>query len=216
MGQKVHPIAFRLGINKTWKSRWFNLKEMPRLIAEDEKIRKFIRKRSAGAGISSIDIERMGETIRVTIHTDKPGIVIGRGGAEVENIKSEIDDLTGKRTVINIEQIKTPHTNAMLVAESISTALIKKIRFRSILKRSIDRAMDEGVDGIKIAISGRLNGAEIARTEWMKKGRIPLQTLRANIDYGFCEAKTTYGNIGIKVWICKGEVLEEEAQNAQA
>ncbi|MFH1414893.1 MAG: 30S ribosomal protein S3 [Elusimicrobiota bacterium] len=216
MGQKVHPIVFRLGVNKTWDSRWFNPKEMPILIAEDEMIRRYIRKRASNAGIAKIVIERMGETIRVTIHTDKPGIIIGRGGSEVENIKDEIDDLTGKRTVINIEQIKKPNINAYLIAESISAALLKKMRFRNILKRAVSRAMEEGVDGIKIAVSGRLNGAEIARTEWLKKGRIPLQTLRADIDYGFCEAKTTYGNIGIKVWVCNGEVTEEskEVDNA--
>jgi len=216
MGQKVHPIGFRLGVNKTWQSRWFNLKEMPKFIAEDEKIRKFIKKRNMSAGISRIDIERMGETIRVTICTDKPGVIIGRGGAEVENIKNEIDDMTGKRTVINIEQIKKPSIDANLVAESIAAALVKKIKFRSILKRAISRAMEGGVQGIKIAVSGRLNGAEIARTEWMKEGKIPLQTLRANIDYGFCEAKTTYGNIGIKVWICHEDAKKTgELEGAQ-
>ena len=137
MGQKVHPIGFRLGINKTWQSRWFNLKEMPRFIVEDEKVRKYIRNRVKNIGISKIEIERMGETIRVTIHTDKPGIIIGRGGSEVENIKNEIDDMTGKRSIINIEQIKKPNTDARLIAESIATALIKKIRFRSILNRAI-------------------------------------------------------------------------------
>jgi small subunit ribosomal protein S3 len=210
MGQKVHPIGFRLGINKTWQSRWFNLKEMPKFIAEDEKIRKFVIKRTGNAGISKIEIERMGESIRVTIHTDKPGIIIGRGGGEVENIKSEIEDITGKRTSINIEQIKRPGMDAALIAESIAVALTKKMKFRTVLKRAIARAMEEGVSGIKIAVSGRLNGAEIARTEWMKEGRIPLQTLRADIDYGFRESHTTYGNIGVKVWVCHGEVLEEK------
>jgi small subunit ribosomal protein S3 len=160
----------------------------------------------------------MGETVRVTIHTDKPGVVIGRGGSEVENIKNEIDDITGKRTVINIEHIKRPTVDARLVAESIANALIKKIRFRSVLKKSIARAMEEGVEGIKVAVSGRLNGAEIARTEWMKEGKIPLQTLRADIDYGYREARTTYGIIGVKVWICKGEVLAPsgEEDNVEA
>ncbi len=216
MGQKVHPIGFRLGINKTWQSRWFNLKEMPRFIVEDEKVRKYIRNRVKNIGISKIEIERMGETIRVTIHTDKPGIIIGRGGSEVENIKNEIDDMTGKRSIINIEQIKKPNKDARLIAESIAVALVKKIRFRSILKRAVSNAMEEGVQGVKIAVSGRLNGSEIARTEWMKKGRIPLQTLRADIDYGFCESKTTYGNIGVKVWICNGEVLRESLYKEDA
>ncbi len=219
MGQKVHPIGFRLGVNKTWQSRWFNMKEMPRLIAEDEKIRKYIRNRIHGAGISKLDIERMGETVRITIYTDKPGIVIGRGGTEVENIKNEIEKKKKKRTVINIEQIKKAHIDAYLIAESIAAALIKKMKFRSVLKRAVSRAMEEGVPGIKIAVSGRLNGAEIARTEWIKEGKIPLQTLRADIDYGFCEAKTTYGNIGVKVWICRGEIIlgsEGKEENAEA
>jgi len=209
MGQKVHPIGFRLGINKIWKSRWFNLKEMPRFIAEDEKIRKFVRSRVGEAGISRVDIERMGENLRVTIYTDKPGVIIGKGGAAVENLKSEIDDMTGFNTSINIEHILKPQKNAYLIAEGIARALEKKIRFRSIMKRSIERTIQEGAEGIKIAVSGRLNGAEIARTEWMKEGRVPLQTIRADIDYGFCEANTTYGNIGVKVWVCHGEKVKE-------
>lgn len=213
MGQKVHPIGFRLGINKPWQSRWFNIKEMPKFIVEDEKIRRYIRKRIGNAGISTIDIERMGETIKVIIRTDKPGIIIGRGGSEVENIKNEIDDMSKKNTVINIEQIKKPNSDANLIAESIAAALVKKIKFRSVLKRAVARAMEDGVEGIKVAVSGRLNGAEIARTEWLKKGKIPLQTLRADIDYGFREAKTTYGNIGVKVWVCHGEVLVKTGES---
>lgn len=212
MGQKVNPIAFRLGINKTWESRWFNLKEMPKLIKEDVNIRKFIRERAKTASISRIDIERMGENIRITIHTDKPGIIIGKGGMEVENIKNEIDDMTGKNTIINIEHIKRPQIDANIIGKSIAMALQKKMMFRGVLKRSIDRAMQEGAAGIKIMISGRLNGAEIARTEWLKKGKIPLQTIRANIDYGFNEAKTTYGNIGIKVWVYLGDIVEDKKQ----
>ena len=207
MGQKINPISFRLGINKTWESRWFNLKEMPRLLKEDQDIRNFIRNRADGAGIAKVEIERFGDNIRVTIHTDKPGAIIGKGGAEVENLKSEIEDITSKNTSINIEHIKKPHINASLIAEGIAHALEKKMRFRALIKRAIDKAMQEGVQGIKISISGRLNGSEIARTEWTKKGRIPLQTLRADIDYGVYEAKTTYGIIGIKVWVCNGEKL---------
>ena len=210
MGQKVNPISFRLGVNKTWSSRWFNLKEMPKLIKEDEKIRKFIRKRAGMAGISQVDIERMGETVRVTIHTEKPGIIIGKGGGEVENIKSEIDDMTGKRTIINIESVKKPQVNAGLIAESIAHALEKQMRFRGVMKKSIEKAIQGGAQGIKILVSGRLNGSEIARRESMKEGRIPLQTIRADIDYGFYEANTTYGNIGVKVWVCHGEILKEK------
>lgn len=219
MGQKVHPVGFRLGINKDWKSKWLNLKEMPRLIAEDEKIRKFIKSRSRGAGISRIEIERMGDNIRVTIHTDKPGIIIGKGGAEVENLKSEIDDMTNKRTIVNIEHIKNPQSDARLIGESIASALEKKMRFRGVMKRAISRTIEEeGVEGVKISLSGRLNGSEIARTEWMKEGSVPLQTIRAEIDYAFCEAKTTYGNIGIKVWVCHGEKMgdiEREQEDAK-
>jgi small subunit ribosomal protein S3 len=218
MGQKVHPLAYRLGINKDWESRWFNLKEMPRLIVEDENIRKFIRKRVGNAGIARIDIERMGENVRITIRTDKPGVIIGKGGAEVENLKSEIDDMTKKNAIINIEQIKNSRRDARLVAEGIASALEKKMRFRAVLKKTIDRVIQEGAEGVKIAVSGRLNGAEIARTEWMKEGRIPLQTIRADIDYGFCEAKTAYGNIGIKVWVCNGQNFskKQETESAQA
>ena len=208
MGQKVHPIGFRLGINKVWQSRWFNLKEMPRLIAEDEKIRKFIKKRTSNTGVSRVDIERMGESLRITIHTDKPGIIIGKGGSEVENMKSEIDDMTNLRSVINIEHIKNPASDAYLIAEGIAKALEKKMKFRNLMKRSISRSIQSGVQGIKISISGRLNGAEIARTEWVKEGRVPLQTIRADIDYGFCEAMTTYGNIGVKVWVYNGEIQD--------
>jgi small subunit ribosomal protein S3 len=210
MGQKVNPISFRLGINKTWESRWFNLKEMPRFLKEDIDIRKFIRARCEAAAISRIDIERMGDNIRITIHTDKPGVIIGKGGIEAENIKQEIDDITSKNTILNIEHVKSPQLNAYIIASGIAQALQKKMRFRNILKRAIDRAMQEGAQGVKIMVSGRLNGAEIARTEWLKDGKIPLQTLRADIDYGFCEAKTTYGNIGIKVWVCHGEAGYEK------
>ncbi len=215
MGQKVHPTVFRLGINKNWRSRWFNLKKMPEFIAQDEKIRRFLRNRVDNTGISRIDIERMGENIRVSIYTDKPGVIIGKGGGEVENLKTEIEDMTGYRTTINIEQVKKPQLDAYLVADGIAKALEKKIRFRSVMKRALDRTIQDGAKGVKISVSGRLNGSEIARTEWTKEGRIPLQTIRADIDYGFCEAKTTYGNIGIKVWIYHGELLglEEKKEN---
>ncbi len=215
MGQKVHPTVFRLGINKNWRSRWFNLKKMPEFIAQDEKIRRFLRNRVDNTGISRIDIERMGENIRGSIYTDKPGVIIGKGGGEVENLKTEIEDMTGYRTTINIEQVKKPQLDAYLVADGIAKALEKKIRFRSVMKRALDRTIQDGAKGVKISVSGRLNGSEIARTEWTKEGRIPLQTIRADIDYGFCEAKTTYGNIGIKVWIYHGELLglEEKKEN---
>jgi small subunit ribosomal protein S3 len=209
MGQKVNPIAFRLGVNKTWRSRWFNPKEMPRLIKEDDQIRKFVRGRIENAGISRIDIERMGDNVRVTIHTDRPGVIIGKGGSEVEAIKDEIEDMTGKRSIVNIKHIKNPQTDAYIIANSIAKALEKKMRFRSVIKRALYRTSREGVKGVKICVSGRLNGAEIARTEWVKEGRVPLQTIRADIDYGFCEANTTYGNIGIKVWVFNGEIYDD-------
>lgn len=212
MGQKVNPFSFRLNVNKNWRSKWFNLKQMPELIAEDEKIRKLIRKRSGDAGISEIIIERMGENVRVTIHTDKPGVIIGKGGSEAEKLKEEIDDISGKKTVVNIEQVKNPLTNAALIAQNIATALEKKIRFRYVVRRAVSRAMESGAKGVKIAVSGRLNGAEIARTEWMKEGRVPLQTIRADLDYGFIEAKTTYGNIGVKVWVFHGEKIEDSSE----
>ncbi len=208
MGQKVNPLSFRLTVDKNWQSKWFDLKHMPKLIAEDQKIRKFIKAKSSDAGISKIVIERMGDNVRVTIHTDKPGVIIGKGGSEAEKLKEEIDAITGKTTVVNIEQVKNPLTDATLIAQSIATALERKVRFRFIMRRSLERAIESGAEGIKIAVSGRLNGAEIARTEWMKEGRVPLQTIRADLDYGFVEANTTYGNIGVKVWVFNGEKLE--------
>ncbi len=215
MGRKVHPTGYRLGINKDWQSRWFNLKEMPKFIAQDEQIRRLLRKRIDAAGISKIEIERMGEMLRVTIHTDKPGVIIGKGGGEVENLKSELEDLTGFRTTLNIEQVKRPQSDASLIADGIAQALERKVRFRSIMKRTVSRTIQDGAGGVKIAVSGRLNGAEIARTEWMKEGRIPLQTIRADIDYGFSEANTTYGNIGVKVWVYHGECADNSGGDTE-
>ncbi len=216
MGQKVNPISFRLGVNKDWRSKWFNLKEMPELIAEDEKIRSFIKENSGNAGVSKVIIERMGENVRVTIHTDKPGVIIGKGGAEAEKLKDEIDNLTGKKTAVNIEQVKNPMIDAALISQNIASALQKKIRFRNVMRRAVSRAMESGAKGIKVAVSGRLNGAEIARTEWTKEGRVPLQTIRAGLDYGYVEAVTTYGNIGIKVWVFHGENLTEKEGSENA
>ncbi|MGM0441106.1 MAG: 30S ribosomal protein S3 [Elusimicrobiota bacterium] len=215
MGQKVNPVSLRLGVNKTWKSQWFDLDNMPKLIEEDYKIRNFIRDRvEESAGISRIDIKRAGnENIKIVVHTDKPGVIIGKGGSEVENIKNEIEDITGKTTDINIEHIKNPQADAAIIGRSIATALEKKMRFRPVMKRALYRAYNEkDVEGVKVAVSGRLNGSEIARTEWLKEGKVPLQTIRADIDYNFCEANTTYGNIGIKVWVCKGEIIGAEKE----
>jgi small subunit ribosomal protein S3 len=208
MGQKIHPIGLRVGIIKDWEGRWFaQKKEYSGLILEDLKIRKFIKKRLYASGIAKIEIERAANRIKVTIHTARPGMVIGRQGAEVEVIRKEIEGFSGKQVQLNIAEVKTPELNAQLVAENIAFQLERRTSFRRAMKQSIGRTMKFGAQGVKVRCSGRLMGAEIARTEGYSEGKVPLHTLRADIDYGFAEANTTYGKIGVKVWIYKGEIL---------
>lgn len=209
MGQKVHPIGLRLGINKEWDSKWFSTREYASQLHEDIKIRAFMKKRLKLAGVSRIRIERTGKFVRIEISTARPGRVIGERGQGIETIKTDLQALTEKQIYINIIEVKNPEADAQLVADNISFQLEKQISFRRAMKKSINSAMQGGALGIKVAISGRLGGAEIARREWMKEGRIPLHTLRADIDYGFAEAFTTYGQIGIKVWVFKKEIMKE-------
>ncbi len=212
MGQKVHPIGFRLGISKTWESQWYAEKEFSRLLHEDIKIRKYIKKKLQHAGISKITIERAAQKVKVNIYTARPGIIIGKRGTEVENLKSELEKMTDKELYLNIQEVRRAETDSQLVAENIALQLERRISFRRAMKKSVSSAMKLGVKGIKISCSGRLGGAEIARTEWYREGRVPLHTLRADIDYGFAEALTTYGLIGVKIWTFKGEILKKEGK----
>ena len=209
MGQKTNPIGFRLGIVKPWASRWFAIKDMPALLKEDELIRKYLLTRLGHAAIAEIHVERRPGKVTVTVHTGRPGVVIGKKGTEVDKLRDELAQLTGKEAAINVEEIKRPETSAQLVADNIAHQLQQRISFRRAMKRSIQSAMRMGAQGIKVRASGRLGGAEIARTEGYHEGRVPLHTLRADIDYATSTAKTTYGTIGIKVWIFKGEVVED-------
>lgn len=214
MGQKVHPIGLRLGYTKSWSSKWYAEREYPALLHEDLKIRKLVKDKLAHAGVSRIEIERSAQTAKINIYTARPGIIIGRKGAEVEKLKKDLEILTGKQIHINIMEVKKPEIEAQLVAENVALQLEKRIAFRRAMKKSVAAALRFGAQGIKIRCSGRLAGAEIARSEWYREGRVPLHTLRADIDYGFTEAKTTYGQIGIKVWIYKGEILPEREEIA--
>lgn len=209
MGQKTNPIGFRLGIVKPWASRWFATKDMPALLKEDELIRKYLLTRLGHAAIAEIHVERRPGKVTVTVHTGRPGVVIGKKGTEVDKLRDELAQLTGKEAAINVEEIKRPETSAQLVADNIAHQLQQRISFRRAMKRSIQSAMRMGAQGIKVRASGRLGGSEIARTEGYHEGRVPLHTLRADIDYATSTAKTTYGTIGIKVWIFKGEVVED-------
>jgi small subunit ribosomal protein S3 len=209
MGQKTNPIGFRLGIVKPWVSRWFAAKDMPALLKEDELVRKYLLTRLGHAAIAEIHIERRPGKVTVTIHTGRPGVVIGKKGTEVDKLRDELAQLTGKEAAINVEEIKRPETSAQLVADNIAHQLQQRISFRRAMKRALQSAMRMGAQGIKVRASGRLGGAEIARTEGYHEGRVPLHTLRADIDYATSTAKTTYGTIGIKVWIFKGEVVED-------
>lgn len=215
MGQKVHPESFRLGIIKDWKSKWFAKKDYGDLLLEDFRIRKFIKERLYRAGISKIEIYRAGKRLRINIFAARPGIVIGRKGAEVERLKEDLSTITDKEMYLNIQEIEAPFLDAQLVAESVALQLEKRFGFRRAMKKMVENAMTAGAGGIKIACSGRLGGAEIARTEWYRKGRVPLHTLRANIDYGFSEAHTTYGRIGVKVWIFKEDKPEEKEKTKE-
>ena len=209
MGQKVHPTGFRLGIVKTWKSRWYAERNFPKLLQEDESLRKYLHQRLGHASLSQVEIERKPQKVILTIHTARPGVVIGKGGSEVDKLRDELGRLTTSEVAINVEEVKRPEIDAQLVADSIAHQLVQRVSFRRAMKRSVQNAMRAGAEGIKIQLAGRLNGAEIARTEGYKEGRIPLHTLRADIDYATSTAKTTYGTIGIKVWIFKGEVVED-------
>ena len=209
MGQKVHPIGFRLGIIKTWDSRWFSQKSYATLLHEDIKIRKIVKERLMHAGVSKIEIERAGQKAKINIHTARPGIIIGKKGAEVDKLKKDLEAMTGKQMYINIQEIRRPELDAQLVAENIALQLERRIAFRRAMKKSVTSALRLGAQGIKIMCAGRLAGAEIARTEWYREGRVPLHTLRADIQYGFFEAKTTMGQIGVKVWIYRGDVLQQ-------
>lgn len=210
MGQKVNPKGLRIGIIRDWDSKWYaGKKDFASLLHEDVKIRKFIKEKLYVAGISRIQIERAANRVKVTIHAAKPGIVIGRGGVEVENLRKKLEKMTDKQIHVNIAEVKVPELDAQLVAENVAAQLEKRMAFRRAMKQVVTRSLRMGSKGIKVACAGRLGGAEIARTEWYSEGKVPLHTLRADIDYGFTEANTTYGKIGVKVWLYKGEVLPE-------
>ena len=211
MGQKVNPIGLRLGINRTWDSRWFaNKATYGDLLHEDLRIRRFLEKRLSQAGVSRIVIERPHKKCRVTIYTARPGVVIGKKGADIEKLRSELQKLTSSETVLNIVEIRKPETDATLVAENIAQQLERRVAFRRAMKRAMQTAQRMGALGIRVNVAGRLGGAEIARMEWYREGRVPLHTLRADIDYGVATARTTYGSIGVKVWIFKGEIMEHD------
>ncbi len=219
MGQKVHPKGFRLGVTETWDSRWFARREYADLLHEDIKIRNFLKKRLYHAGVSKIDIERAANKAKINIHTARPGIVIGKKGAEIEKLKQELARLTRKETFINIHEVRRPDVDAQLVAENVALQLERRVAFRRAMKEALARAMRMGAQGVRIQSAGRLGGSEIARTEWYREGRVPLHTLRADVNYGFAEARTTHGIIGVRVWIFRGEVLsrqEEEQQRVSA
>jgi small subunit ribosomal protein S3 len=217
MGQKVNPHGLRVGIIKDWDTKWYaSDKNFGDLLVEDNNIRKHIKDKLYTAGISRIEIERAANKVKVNVHTAKPGLVIGKGGAGIEELRKELENLTGKGVLVNITEIKTPEIDAHLVAENIAAQLEKRISFRRAMKQAMSRAMKLGAKGIKTSVSGRLGGAEIARTEHYHEGTIPLQTLRADIDYGFAEANTTYGKIGVKTWIYKGEVLPAAKKEKKA
>jgi len=209
MGQKTHPVGFRLGIVQPWRSRWFATKDMPALLKEDELIRKYLKARLGHAAIAEVHVERKPGKVTVTVHTGRPGVVIGKRGAEVDKLRDELAQLTGKEAAINVEEIKRPEVSAQLVGDGIAHQLEQRISFRRAMKRAVQNAMRMGAQGIRVRVSGRLGGSEIARTEGYREGRVPLHTLRADIDYATSTAKTTYGTIGVKVWIFKGEVVEE-------
>ncbi|HXA50483.1 MAG TPA: 30S ribosomal protein S3 [Candidatus Acidoferrum sp.] len=208
MGQKVHPYGFRLGFNKPWRSRWFAKQGYPKLLQEDLELKAALRDRLKSAGVSSIEVDRPGNKLRVTIRTSRPGIIIGRKGAEIEKLKQDMAKKTKREVFIDIQEVHKPELDAQLVGESIALQLEKRVAFRRAMRKAVDSALRFGCKGIKVRVSGRLNGAEIARSEWYLQGQLPLHTLRADIDYGFAEAHTTYGVIGVKCWLYKGEILD--------
>ncbi len=208
MGQKVHPYGFRLGVTKTWRSRWFAKQDYARLLREDLELKNALRERLKSAGVSSVEVDRPGNKLRVTIRTSRPGIIIGRKGAEIEKLKGDLAKKTKREVFIDIQEVHKPELDAQLVAESIALQLEKRVAFRRAMRKAVDSALRFGCKGIKVRVSGRLNGAEIARSEWYLQGQLPLHTLRADLDYGFAQAYTTYGVIGIKCWTYKGEILD--------
>jgi small subunit ribosomal protein S3 len=205
MGQKVHPTGFRLGFNKTWRSRWYSERDYAALLHEDLKLKQELKKRFSHAGVSRVEVERAANKLKISIFTSRPGIIIGRKGQEVDKLKQEIQKRTGKEVFINIQEILKPELDAQLVSESVALQLEKRIAFRRAMRKAVDAALRFGAKGIKVRVSGRLNGAEIARSEWYLHGQLPLHTLRADVDYGFSEARTSFGQIGVKCWIFKGE-----------
>ena len=211
MGQKVHPIGFRLGVVKTWDSRWFAGKEYPNLVLEDRELRKFLKKKLYHAGIAKIEIERAANKIKVIIYTSRPGIVIGKKGSEIDTLKKELVNMVNREVMIDIQEVRKPEVDAQLVAENVASQLVRRVAFRRAMKKAVQNTMKFGAQGIKIACAGRLGGAEMARREWYREGRVPLHTLRDDIDYGFAEAFTTYGVIGVKVLIFKGEILDKKS-----
>ena len=210
MGQKVHPYGFRLGFNKTWRSRWFADRDYAKLLHEDFSLRAELKKRFFHAGVSRIEIERAANKLKIDIHTSRPGIIIGRKGTEVDKLKTEIQKRTNREVFINIQEIQKPELDAQLISESVALQLEKRVAFRRAMRKAVESALRFGARGIKIRVGGRLNGAEIARSEWYLHGQLPLQTLRADIDYGLGQARTTYGVIGVKVWLYKGERHEPQ------
>ena len=214
MGQKVHPYGFRLGYNKNWKSRWFSDKKYQSFVFEDKKIRQYIKKKLYHAGIARIEIERAAEKVRLIIYTARPGIVIGRKGVEIEKLRSDLKNKFKSEFIIEVNEVRRPEIESQLIAENVALQLERRVAFRRAMKRTISLARKFGAEGIKISCSGRLGGADIARTEWFRDGRVPLHTLRADIDYGYARALTTYGIIGVKVWVFKGEILDEVKSNA--
>lgn len=211
MGQKTHPYGFRLGITKPWRSRWFATKEYSKLLHEDLDLKRKLKKQLGHAGVANIEVERMANKLRITIYTSRPGIIIGRKGSEIDKLKVEVQKKTNSEVYINIQEIHRPELDAQLVAESIAMQLEKRIAFRRAMRKAVDSALRFGAKGIKVRVAGRLNGAEIARSEWYLQGQLPLHTLRADIDYGFAQSYTTYGVISVKCWVYKGEILSKPA-----
>ena len=215
MGQKVHPYGFRLGYTKPWRSRWFTERDYAKLLHEDIKLKAELRDKLKAAGVSSVEIERPGNKLRIIIRTARPGIIIGRKGAEIDKLKIDLQKRTGREIFVDILEVHKPELDAQLVSEAIALQIEKRVGFRRAMRKSVDSALRFGCKGIKVRVSGRLNGNEIARSEWYLQGRLPLHTLRADIDYGFTEANTTYGIIGIKTWIYKGEILAQKKREPQ-
>ncbi len=208
MGQKVHPKGFRLGVTETWLSRWYKKRGYAEQLHQDFFLRDYVNKRLAGAGVSSVEIERAANRVKINVRTARPGLVIGKKGKDIEDLRSELKRVVGREVTINIIEIRKPDLDAKLVAENVGSQLVRRVAFRRAMKDAIARAMRMGAEGVKVSVAGRLGGTDIARTEWSREGRVPLHTLRAKIDYGFAEAQTTYGVIGVKCWIFRGEIAE--------